>query len=115
MGFSHSPFQAKRPNFRPAAVAFSSLASPFFGFALPLRPSATRASLFRFPAGTTPEQYPPQVKREVGDKNRGEKHVIRWPPRTTVKSDVGKTHTGEDKVRNIPMSRTKVLDFFVGV
>ena len=51
----------------------------------------------------------------MGDGNRGDKNVIRWPPRTTVKSDVGKTHTGEAKVRNIPMSRTKVLDFFVGV
>ena len=53
--------------------------------------------------------------REVGDGNRGDKNVIRWPPRTTMKSDVGKTHTGKDKVTNIPISRTKVLEFFVRV
>ena len=40
------PFKAKRPNFCPPAVAFLSVASPFFGRALPLLPSATRALIF---------------------------------------------------------------------
>ena len=48
MGLCFYTFKAKTPNFRPAAVAFWSVASPSFACALLLPPSATRALLFPF-------------------------------------------------------------------
>ena len=46
MGFPLHTCKPKTPNFRPPAVAFSSVASPFFGCALSLPPSATRTLFF---------------------------------------------------------------------
>ena len=55
---------------------------------------------------------PPQVKFEVGGRKQGDKNAKPWSPRASVKSACRKTHNGKDKARNIPISRTKVEEFF---